>query len=316
METGGRLIDAGGYPAVLLAGRRAAATVYLPDPSRGYYRGPRFDWSGMMASLRLDGHEFFGEWRVGAHDPLGNDFAVGPACEFGMGPDTGNPPPIGYDESGPEGPFLKIGAGVRRKLDGAPYHFGVAYPLVEPPCWRVRWGASWMECRQEAALEAGWGYRYTKRIDVSPDEPALTVGYTLENAGSLRFRQTWYSHNFVRVDDRPIGRGYRIEVPFTPRFVRTAGEALAARGSAIEIVRDLEPAVGMFALVEGYGTEPSHNAVVVRGPTAALRISGDAPVHAFSVFGTGRTICPELFVDIGLAPGAAFTWSDRYSLEP
>lgn len=314
MEAGGQLIDAGGCPAVRLACRTTEATVYLPDPSAGYYRGPRFDWSGMMASLRMDGHEFFGEWREGRHDPLGNDFVVGPACEFGMGPDTGNPPPIGYEESGPGGTFLKIGAGERRKPADAPYRFGAAYELQNAPRWRVRWGQSWMECREEAGLEAGWSYRYAKRIDLFGDEPGMTIRYTLENTGRRRFRQTWYCHNFIRIDDRPIGPGYRLEVPFAARLVRAAGNAVAVRGNEMEVVQALGPAEGMGALVEGYGPDASHNVVVVRGPTAALRIAGDAPVHAFNVFGTGRTICPELFVDIDLVPGAAFTWTDRYSL--
>src|SRR5512136_184337 len=127
MEAGAAITNQGGYPAVTLTGRHAEATVYLPDPSAGYYRGPRFDWSGLMASLRMGGHEFFGEWRIGPHEPLGNDFVVGPAGEFGMGPGTGNPPPLGYDETGPGGLFLKVGAGTRRKPEQRPYHFGGDY---------------------------------------------------------------------------------------------------------------------------------------------------------------------------------------------
>jgi hypothetical protein len=307
--------NAAAYPSVRLVGPRSEAMVYLPDPSRGYYRGPRFDWTGLTASLLLDGHEVFGEWREGPHDPLGNDFVVGPACEFGMGPQTGNPPPIGYDEAEPGGTFLKIGAGERRKTDARPYEFGGAYPLVNAPKWRVSWGTSWMECREEAGLDAGWGYRYTKRIELCSDGTSMRVRYRLENTGARRFHQTWYSHNFIRIDERPIGVGYRLDVPFAVRFGRTAGDAVAARGNAIEFVKSPGPSEGVFAAVEGYGPDPSQNSVIVRGPTAALRISGDVPVHRFSVFATGRTVCPELFVDIDLAPGRSRTWSDRYSLE-
>lgn len=315
MEAPGRLIDQGGHPAVHLAGRRAEATVYLPDPATGYYRGPRFDWSGMMASLRLDGHEIFGEWKDGPRDPLGNDFAVGPAGEFGMGPDTGNPPPIGWDEAPAGGAFLKIGAGVRRKTEDGPYHFGHAYPLVTAPRWRVSWGASWMACREEAGLETGFAYRFSKRIDLDARGPAMTVRSALENTGRRAFRQTWYSHNFIRIDQRPIGTGYRLEFPFAPTLARTVGGAVEVRGTSLAYVRDLGPSEGMFAVVEGYGRDPAHNAVIVRGPTAALRVGGDAPVRLLHVFATGRVVCPELFVDIDLAPGAAAAWTDRYALE-
>jgi hypothetical protein len=315
MEAGGRITSAAGHPAVRLEGPRAQATVYLPDPGAGYYRGPRFDWSGMMASLRLDGHEVFGEWKDGPRDPLGNDFAVGPAGEFGMGPDTDNPAPIGYDDAPVGGTFLKIGAGERRKTDDGPYHFGHDYPLAGSPRWRVRWGASWMECREEASTSAGWGYQYSKRIEFDATGPAMTIRYALENTGTRGFQQTWYCHNFIRIDGQPIGTGYRLEFPFLPRLVRTVGDAVEVRGNAVPYVRDLGPAEGMFAVVEGFGRDPAHNAVAVRGPGAALRIEGTAPVHKLHVFATGRIVCPELFVYLDLAPAALMSWTDRYSLE-
>jgi hypothetical protein len=250
MDAGGRLIDAGGHPAARLAGPRAQATVYLPDPGTGYYRGPRFDWSGMMASLRLDGHEVFGEWKEGPRDPLGNDFAVGPAGEFGMGPDTDNPSPIGYDDAPVGGTFLKIGAGERRKTDDGPYHFGHAYPLVSAPRWRIRWGASWMACREEAATAAGWGYRFTKRIEIDDTGPAMTIRHALENTGDRGFHQTWYCHNFIRIDGQPIGTGYRLEFRFPPRLARTVGEAVEVHGNAMPYCAT-RATDGMFAVVEG-----------------------------------------------------------------
>jgi hypothetical protein len=102
------------------------------------------------------------------------------------------------------------------------------------------------------------------------------------------------------------------------------GEAVAVRPGALEYVRpgaleyvrDLGPTEGMFAVVEGYGQDPVHHAVTVRTPDAALAITGDAPVHRLHVFATGRTVCPEVFVDLDLAPGATGTWTSRYALEP
>ena len=232
-----------------------------------------------------------------------------------MGPDTGNPSPIGWDDAPVGGTFLKIGAAERRKTDDGPYHFGHAYPLVNAPRWRVRWSASWMECREEALSAAGWGYRFTKRIEIDATGPAMTIRCVLENTGTRGFRQTWYSHNFVRIDGQPIGTGCRLEFPFAPRLARSVGEAVEVCGNALTYVRDLGPTEGMFAVVEGYGRDPDHHAVTVRGAGPALRIAGDTPVHKLHVFATGRTVCPEFFVDLELAPGAVRAWTDRYSLE-
>lgn len=93
------------------------------------------------------------------------------------------------------------------------------------------------------------------------------------------------------------------------------GEAVEVCGNALTYVRDLGPTEGMFAVVEGYGRDPDHHAVTVRGAGPALRIAGDTPVHKLHVFATGRTVCPEFFVDLELAPGAVRAWTDRYSLE-
>ena len=38
------------------------AKLYLPDAQQGYYRATRFDWSGQIASLESQGHNYFGQW--------------------------------------------------------------------------------------------------------------------------------------------------------------------------------------------------------------------------------------------------------------
>jgi hypothetical protein len=36
------------------------AKVYVPDGEKGFYRGIRFDWAGVMESLEYKGHGYFG----------------------------------------------------------------------------------------------------------------------------------------------------------------------------------------------------------------------------------------------------------------
>ncbi len=60
------------------------ASVYLPDPERGYYRGSRFDWSGVIASLEYKGHNFFGVW-FPHYAPTLHDAVTGPVEEFRSG---------------------------------------------------------------------------------------------------------------------------------------------------------------------------------------------------------------------------------------
>ena len=69
------------------------AALYLPDAARGYYRGTRFDWSGVVSSLRWNGHEYFGEW-FDKHDPVLHDGITGPVDEFLTGTSS-----LGYEEA-------------------------------------------------------------------------------------------------------------------------------------------------------------------------------------------------------------------------
>ena len=36
------------YPKIQLENGEIQVSIYLPDPVRGYYRGTRFDWSGII----------------------------------------------------------------------------------------------------------------------------------------------------------------------------------------------------------------------------------------------------------------------------
>ncbi len=49
-------------PTADVSNTSVRATIYLPDAESGYYRGTRFDWSGVISSLKWNGHEYFGQW--------------------------------------------------------------------------------------------------------------------------------------------------------------------------------------------------------------------------------------------------------------
>jgi hypothetical protein len=57
------------------------AKLYLPNPEHGYYRGARFDWSGVLESLEYKGHNYFGKWFY-RYDPTLHDVITGPVEKF------------------------------------------------------------------------------------------------------------------------------------------------------------------------------------------------------------------------------------------
>jgi hypothetical protein len=110
------------HPHVRLTSGGMNAVVFLPDVEKGYYQAARFDWSGLVACVSLNGHTFFGEW-FNRYDPMTNDAVTGPAEEFRE--------PIGYDDAKPGDPFVKLGVGVLKRINDQPYTIGGAFPILD-----------------------------------------------------------------------------------------------------------------------------------------------------------------------------------------
>ena len=53
------------FPEATISNGQITAKIYLPDPERGFYRSTRFDWSGMIAGLEYQGHQYYGPWFTG-----------------------------------------------------------------------------------------------------------------------------------------------------------------------------------------------------------------------------------------------------------
>lgn len=52
------------YPSAMIENAEGTVRIYLPDASKGFYRGTRFDWSGIISSLKWKGHEYFGKLKL------------------------------------------------------------------------------------------------------------------------------------------------------------------------------------------------------------------------------------------------------------
>src|SRR5277367_1818626 len=128
--------------------------LYLPDAVNGFYRGTRFDWSGVIADLEYKGHSYYGPWFTGT-DPNVSDFIykgseiiAGP-CSAITGPVEEFNPALGYEDAKAGGTFLKIGVGVLRKTDDQPYSPYHLFPIVNGGKWSVSKGSDFVEFTQE-----------------------------------------------------------------------------------------------------------------------------------------------------------------------
>ena len=134
------------------------AVLYLPDAKTGYYRGTRFDWSGVVGCLAYKGHTYFGVW-FPHYDPLLHD-AI-PAPSKSSVPPTATAR-INYDEAKPGDPFVKIGVGVLRKIDDSPFHFAAPFQLIDGGKWTVHTNPGGASFKQTLKSSIGIAYVYNK----------------------------------------------------------------------------------------------------------------------------------------------------------
>ena len=117
------------FPQTEITNGVIRAHLYLPDSNNGYYRGTRFDWSGVISDLEYKGHTYFGKWYKEEHDPGFHDHLAGPVEEF---------TPVGYDEAKTGETFLKIGVGMLVKPEEAKYSFATRYKNTNSGAWKVK----------------------------------------------------------------------------------------------------------------------------------------------------------------------------------
>jgi len=290
------------YPHVVLSNRVLSAVVYLPDATNGYYRGSRFDWSGMIAQVDYRGHTFFGELK-GPHNPLTHDHGCGPCEEFGM-----NDPP-GFREAAEGETFIKIGVG-RLVKTGANYFFGAGYRMVEPGEWKItREGPSRLRFEQSLSDTNGWGYLYTKELMLIDGAPVLRIAHTLRNTGTRRIVTDHYSHNMLIFDRVPIGKPYRLVLPFAPQASPALSGSAALRGNVIEFLQ--EPLSGAFWTALTGFSRPADNGARVEAPELGLglEIETDLVPARYTVYAEPTALCPEPFVALDVEPGASLTWT-------
>src|SRR4030095_2792884 len=178
-------------PEATISNKQLRVRMYLPDPVNGFYRGARFDWSGMVSTVEFAGHTFYGQW-FSRMDPATRDVgyqgdevlvsrntsAVGPAQEFQT--------PLGYDNAKEGDRFVKIGVGVLKKRDDTRYAFANVYDIVDHGKWSVNKTANSVEFTQELNDKAtGYAYLYKKTIQLSGDKPEMVIQHSLKNTGKL-----------------------------------------------------------------------------------------------------------------------------------
>ena len=309
------------HPNATISNKQLRVSIYLPDPVNGFYRGARFDWSGMVSSVEFAGHTFYGQW-FSRIDPATRDVgftgdevlvsrntsAVGPAQEFQT--------PLGYDAAREGDRFVKIGVGVLKKGSDTRYAFANVYDIVDHGTWSVASTPTSVEFTQDLHDPAtGYGYRYKKTVRLVDDKPEMAIEHTLENTGRLAITTVAYNHNFMVFDRLPTS-DLTVSVPYEIKSTRLPDPATAMiSGRQFTFVKAVENTERVAGGLQGFGSTASDNDFRIehRKAGAGIRIQGDRPLQNATVWSMRTVVAVEPFIEVAADPGKAFTWKSVYT---
>ena len=295
------------YPKIELRNAHLAMTVLKPDAKKSFYRGSRFDWSGVIRDVQYNTHTLFKPWKD-KHDPANADDITGPCEEFRT--------PLGYDTAKEGETFLKIGVGTLVKPKEDAYRFNHNYAIKYPGLWEITRGDDEIGFKQGMLTDTGYGYKYIKTISLLQETSGFTIKHELENVGMKRIIAEWYNHNFYNLDSDPIGKNYIVRFPFAAKVVKPEDQfaKLATVKDRVLTFSDALEKGSIFAEIEGFGQEAAHHGFTIHHAASrvTMRVQGDAPLSKFNIWGVATTICPEPYIAIDLKPGESKTWTLTY----
>jgi hypothetical protein len=312
------------HPEATISNGIIKAKIYLPDSQNGFYRGTRFDWSGVIASLEFAGHNYYGPWftktEPSVHDYIydGPDIVAGtasaitgPAEEF-----LSNNKALGFDEAAPGGTFLKIGVGVLRRPDASKYDPFRTYEIVDGGKWTVKVKPQSVEFTQRVMDPAtGYGYLYTKTVRLVPGKPQMLIEHSLQNIGKRPIETSVYDHNFLVLDKQPIGPDFTVTMPFDIHPSKPINSAFGEiEKNRITYRKNLENKDRFSTAFEGFGPTSKDYDITIENKKigAGMNIKGDRPLESAELWSIRSILAMEPFIHISVKPGEIFPWKYTY----
>lgn len=280
------------------------ATLYLPDSVNGYYRGSRFDWSGVISELEYEGHSYFGQW-FPRYDPRLHDAIMGPVEDFA---------PIGFNEAKPGEPFLKIGIGIMVRPDTLSYSIVPPYEILNSGTWLVKTGKRRVDF-EHVLSDNNYSYQYNKSVEVLKGKPVMTIAHTLHNTGAKTIETDVYDHNFFMPDKQTTGPDITITLPYDIMPEGGKPELAEVRKNQIVFIKELSKNEHVFYdALNGFGNDAKDYDIKIENKNtgAGVRITCDKPLAKMVFWCASTTVCPEPFIHIKVFPGESFSWKISY----
>lgn len=310
-------------------------TVEIAQPG-SVYSGTRFDWTGFITQVTLT-------------PPGGgiHTFCVPESLEPGRGSggwgfcgEFGNDKAIGYSDAQPGEPFPKLGIGLLKRPERPQYNFFAPHEIIQGFPIQVENTGSQVVFTVGAIDCRGYAAQIVKTVRLEGNW--MEIGYRLKNVGSKPIDTNEYYHNFMGIDQHPIGPEYRLHFPYAiqleditaayrnylPLLVRKllpgflqdklfkhfavpGNKVIQVKGSDLKVIATPQAPFYIrplgFSKTDGYQWELTH---LPSGLT--VREYDDFAPCRVAIWGTTHVISAEIFVDISVAPDEEKTWTRRY----
>jgi len=282
------------------------AKLYLPDADTGYYRGVRFDWSGLIASLDYAGHTYIDQW-FDKYDPYVHESVLGPMQEFES---------IDFNSTAVGNPFLKVGVGILTRIDERNYSISKYYTPVDLGKWDVKTGKNFVEFTQILESQIGYSYVYTKTVTLTKGKPELKMTHSLKNTGKKTISTDVYNHNFFIIDNELAGPNIQTVFNFNPVGTgRGLGDIVEFQGNKLVYLQELTRGDVMIQSINGYGPTPDDYEFRLENlkTKTGIRVQCDRPLSRLRYWSRNTTYCPEPYIAVFAEPGKEFTWEYTYT---
>lgn len=302
---------------------------YVPDADKGFYRGTRFDWSGIIYSLLYKGEEYYDRWytsidpsiynNVQRVRPDGTGEVVTGIASSGQGPSeeflTKNIA-LGFDEAKAGGTFLKIGVGVLRRPDDKPYDRYLAYEIVDGGKWTTEVSKDKVVFTQKLSnKESGYGYVYTKTIRLLSGKPVMRIEHKLDNTGTKPLISSVYDHNFFVTHNHYTGPDYIITTtyPMKSRLLVTP-DLTTIEGNKLMFNKPLATEEMVALMLEGFGPTAKDYFFRVENikTGTGYSVQGDRPLDSILLWAIFTNISMESFINLHADPGKDEQWAYEY----
>ena len=280
-------------------------TLCPPDIKTGYYRGTRFDHSGIFLSIIRNGFTYAGQW-FDTYDPYKHDAVCGTSEEFRQ---------CGYDEAAPGETFLKPGVGLLVKECDDPYDHFHLYEVADFGTRTEKYTEDTATFIHEINSDK-WGYIYEKTVRII-DSETFEIRHSLRNTGKYTIEGDTYNHNFFTFSDARPGPEIKIDFPFQPCGTwRSTYDSVGLTENGVRFSRQLNAGESVFM-----GNMNTYDEAKVIGKIFSQSGDGhkvtfrcDKAFHHIAFWSNHRVACVEPFIPDSIAPGNTFEWEYLYKL--